>query len=206
MPGYAVSNPPYARKIKIVIAGGFATGKTTLVNTVSEVAPILTEELMTRAGERVDTLEGVQGKATTTVAMDIGRVTLPREHGPEIVVMLIGVPGQFRFKGLWNDLSRGATGAVVLTDTRRLPDAFDAVAYFERRQMPFSIAVNLFDGAPRYLLDEVRDALDLGAKVPVMACDARDRESVRDVLIELVQHARDRKTTAPVHAPLGARR
>lgn len=196
---------PRLRKLKIVVSGGFGTGKTTLVGAISEVRPLFTEAPMTQASEGIDTLEGVESKSTTTVAMDFGRITLPTPGtDPDIVLMLFGTPGQDRFNRIWDDLSHRAGGAVVLVDTRRLEDAFDVVAYFEARQLPFLVAVNLFDHAPRYLLDEVRAALRLDQGVPVVACDARDRHSVRDVLIDLVRHALYRLPASPYTA-LGAR-
>ncbi|MEV4441817.1 ATP/GTP-binding protein [Streptomyces sp. NPDC049577] len=172
--------------LKVLVAGGFGVGKTTLVGAVSEIRPLRTEELLTEAGRPVDDLGGVEGKTTTTVAMDFGRITL-RE---DLVLYLFGTPGQDRFWFLWDELARGALGAVVLADTRRLEDCFAAVDYFERRDIPFTLAVNVFDGADRYPEEAVRDALDLDASVPVVMCDARERESVKKVLVSIVEHAR----------------
>ncbi|MBT2411774.1 ATP/GTP-binding protein [Streptomyces sp. ISL-12] len=171
--------------LKILVAGGFGVGKTTLVGSVSEIRPLRTEELLTEAGRPVDDLSGVEGKHTTTVAMDFGRITL-REG---LVLYLFGTPGQERFWFMWDELSEGALGAVVLADTRRLEDCFAAIDYFERRAIPFVVGVNCFDGAPRYPVDAVRRALDLDEEVPMAMCDARDRESVKSVLIDVVQHA-----------------
>ncbi|MEU4656971.1 ATP/GTP-binding protein [Streptomyces sp. NPDC023723] len=171
--------------LKILVAGGFGVGKTTLVGAVSEIRPLRTEELLTEAGRPVDDLSGVEGKHTTTVAMDFGRITL-REG---LVLYLFGTPGQERFWFMWDELSEGALGAVVLADTRRLEDCFAAVDYFERRSIPFVVGVNCFEGAARYPVDAVRRALDLDESVPMVLCDARDRESVKDVLIGVVQHA-----------------
>ncbi|MER5431494.1 ATP/GTP-binding protein [Streptomyces sp. NPDC002588] len=173
--------------LKILVAGGFGVGKTTLVGAVSEIKPLRTEEYLTEAGRPVDDLTGVERKHTTTVAMDFGRITL-RE---DLVLYLFGTPGQERFWFMWDELSEGALGAVVLADTRRLDDCFAAVDYFERRAIPFLIAVNCFEGAARYPEDDVRRALDLDDDVPVILCDARDRRSVRDVLVGVVQHAMD---------------
>ncbi|MFG2575196.1 ATP/GTP-binding protein [Streptomyces sp. NPDC048481] len=173
--------------LKILVAGGFGVGKTTLVGAVSEIRPLRTEEHLTEAGRPVDDTTGVEGKHTTTVAMDFGRITL-RE---DLVLYLFGTPGQERFWFMWDELSEGALGAVVLADTRRLDDCFAAVDYFERRSIPFLIAVNCFEGAVRYPEQDVRGALDLDDDVPVMLCDARDRISVRDVLVGVVQHAMD---------------
>jgi signal recognition particle receptor subunit beta len=160
-------------------------GKTTLVGAVSEIRPLRTEELLTEAGRPVDDVSGVEAKRTTTVAMDFGRITL-RE---DLVLYLFGTPGQERFWFMWDELSEGALGAVVLADTRRLEDCFAAVDYFERRSIPFLVGVNCFEGAPRYPAEDVRQALDLEDDVPLLLCDARDRESVKEVLIGVVEHA-----------------
>jgi uncharacterized protein len=186
----ARSEAPVA--LKILIAGGFGVGKTTLVGSVSEIQPLRTEELLTEAGRPVDDLTGVEAKNTTTVAMDFGRIDLR----PGLALYLFGTPGQDRFWFLWDELAQGAIGAVVLADTRRLADCFPAVDYFERRGMPFVVAVNCFDGSRRYPPDEVRDALDLGPDIPVVLCDARSRGSARDVLIALVEHALGARGTA----------
>lgn len=171
--------------LKILVAGGFGVGKTTLVGAVSEIRPLRTEERLTEAGRPVDDTAGVEGKTTTTVAMDFGRITL-RE---DLVLYLFGTPGQDRFWFLWDELAQGALGAVVLADTRRLEDCFAAVDYFERREIPFTVAVNCFEGADRFPIRTVRAALDLDPEVPVLMCDARDRSSVRDVLVTVVEHA-----------------
>ncbi|CAM5711887.1 GTP-binding protein [Streptomyces purpurascens] len=171
--------------LKILVAGGFGVGKTTLVGAVSEIRPLRTEELLTEAGRPIDDTSGVEGKNTTTVAMDFGRITL-RE---DLVLYLFGTPGQERFWFMWDELSEGALGAVVLADTRRLEDCFAAVDYFERRSIPFLVGVNCFEGAPRYPIEDVRQALDLDDDVPLLMTDARDRESVKETLIGVVQHA-----------------
>ncbi|MEV5613265.1 ATP/GTP-binding protein [Streptomyces sp. NPDC052225] len=171
--------------LKILVAGGFGVGKTTLVGAVSEIRPLRTEELLSEAGRPVDDTRHVEGKHTTTVAMDFGRITL-RE---DLVLYLFGTPGQDRFWFLWDELATGALGAVVLADTRRLEDCFAAVDYFERRSIPFVVGVNCFEGAARYPADSVRQALDLDPGVPVLLCDAREKESVKDVLIGVVEHA-----------------
>nr|BFD86006.1 ATP/GTP-binding protein [Streptomyces sp. Xyl84] len=172
--------------LKILVAGGFGVGKTTFVGAVSEIRPLRTEEMLTEAGRPVDDLSGVEGKRTTTVAMDFGRITL-RE---DLVLYLFGTPGQERFWFMWDELSEGALGAVVLVDTRRLEDCFAAVDYFERRSIPFVVGVNCFEGAARHPAEAVRRALDLDDGVPVLLCDARDRESVKEILVGVVQHAR----------------
>ena len=172
--------------IKVLIAGGFGAGKTTMVGAVPETKPLRTEEVLTDKGVGIDDLSGVEAKNTTTVAMDFGRITF----GDEYVLYLFGTPGQERFWFVWDELSVGALGAVVLADTRRLADCFPSVDYFERRGTPFIVAVNCFEGAHTYELDEVKLALQLGdGNVPVLLCDARRRDSGKEVLITLVQHA-----------------
>jgi signal recognition particle receptor subunit beta len=168
---------------KIVVAGGFGVGKTTLVGAISEVRPLRTEETLTSAGVSHDDVAGVEDKTTTTVAMDFGRITLAGRR----VLYLFGTPGQERFWFMWDDLAYGALGAVVLADTRRLADCFASVDYFEKRRLPFVVAINCFDGAHRYDPAEVRAALELGPRVPVVLCDARQAESAKNVLITLVE-------------------
>ncbi|MEU5921534.1 GTP-binding protein [Streptomyces sp. NPDC004288] len=195
--GRSSRKKPYVEPVtlKILVAGGFGVGKTTLVGAVSEIRPLRTEEILSEAGRPVDDLHGVETKTTTTVAMDFGRITL-RE---DLVLYLFGTPGQDRFWFLWDELAQGALGAIVLADTRRLEDSFAAIDYFERRGIPFTVAVNCFEGARRFPAESVRGALDLDPEVELLMCDARDRESVKDVLVAVVQHAlvlADRTPTA----------
>ncbi|WP_422771021.1 GTP-binding protein [Plantactinospora sp. WMMC1484] len=171
--------------VKILIAGGFGVGKTTLVGAVSETRPLRTEEVLTEEGHSVDDLSGVETKTTTTVAMDFGRISIT----DDLVLYLFGTPGQDRFWFVWDELALGALGAVVLADTRRLADCFPSVDYFEKHGTPFVVAVNCFEGARRYELDEVTQALSLDPGVPVMLCDARSRKSGKEVLIAVVEHA-----------------
>jgi len=171
--------------LKILVAGGFGVGKTTLVGAVSEIRPLHTEEELTEAGRPFDDTGGVETKSTTTVAMDFGRITIHEQ----LALYLFGTPGQHRFWFLWDELARGALGAVVLVDTRRLRDSFAAVDYFERRGIPFVVAVNRFEDAERHDLETVREALDLDPGVPVLDCDARSRTSASEVLVSVVEHA-----------------
>ncbi|WP_405010748.1 GTP-binding protein [Kitasatospora sp. NBC_01539] len=171
--------------LKILVAGGFGVGKTTLVGSVSEIRPLRTEERLTAAGRGIDDLGGVERKTTTTVAMDFGRITI-REG---LSVYLFGTPGQDRFWFLWDELAQGALGAVVLADTRRLTDCFPAVDFFEHRGIPFVVAVNRFAGTRDFRPEEVARALDLDGGTPVVVCDARHRASGKDVLVNLVEHA-----------------
>ncbi|MET9711760.1 ATP/GTP-binding protein [Nocardiopsis alba] len=178
--------------VKIIVAGGFGAGKTTLVGAVSEITPLSTEEVMTEASYGVDDLGGVENKTTTTVALDFGRITI----NDDIVLYLFGTPGQDRFWFMWDELVEGALGAVVLADTRRLDTCFHAVDFFEQRGVPFVVAVNRFDGSTPYRAEEVREALDLPDGVPVLVADARERESAKEVLVSLVTHVIDGRRPA----------
>jgi len=184
---------PFLTQFKIVIAGGFGAGKTTLVGSISEIEPLTTEEIITAASIDTDDLAGIEGKTTTTVALDFGRRTFPHQ---QMVLYLFGTPGQERFWFMWDDLCRGTLGAVVLADTRRLQDSFGPIDFFERRGLPFVVAVNEFEGAHRYPESKLRTALRLGAAVPLLLCDAREPQSVREVLITLVKYVIDRSAAA----------
>ncbi|CAM5484105.1 MULTISPECIES: GTP-binding protein [Streptomyces] len=180
------------RSVKVMIAGGFGTGKTTMVRSVSDIKPLTTEETLTQASADVDRLIGVADKTETTVSLDFGKIGI----NDSLVLYLFGTPGQERFWFLWNGLFKGALGAVVLVDTRRLASSFRAIEEMERQNVPFVIALNVFPDSKDYPVDEIRDALDIPGHIPVVAFDARDRSASRDVLVTLIHHLRDRSAAA----------
>jgi len=187
-----VSDQSLPTSVKLLVAGGFGVGKTTFIGSVSEIEPLTTEELITEASVGIDDLDGLPSKTTTTVAFDFGRISL----SSELVLYLFGTPGQDRFWFMWDELSAGALGAVILADTRRLEASFSALDFFESRGIKFIVAVNQFEGGFRYEPEEIRAALELKPHVPVIVCDARVQRSATTVLVALIRHLLEDADTA----------
>jgi len=185
---FATTKDRQAASTKIVVAGGFGVGKTTLVGSVSEIDPLRTEALVTNESEGVDDLAAVPTKGTTTVAMDFGRLTLAED----LVLYLFGTPGQRRFWFMWDDLCRGAIGAIVMVDVARLDDCFSPLDYFESKGIPFIVAVNQFDGVQQYPTEEIAAALALSPEIPIISIDARDRDSAKGALVRVTEYALQR--------------
>lgn len=191
MPSEGLSVADQVSAVKFVVAGGFGVGKTTFIGAVSEVRPLTTEAAMTSVSDGVDDGSMVTSKTTTTVALDFGRISID----PTLILYLFGTPGQERFGFMWDDLAVGAIGGIALVDTRRIDDSFVAIDWFEARKVPFIVAVNTFDGAEQFSMDEIREALGIPDAVPVVGCDARSKEDVKSVLLGLVDHLV--RTTTP---------
>jgi uncharacterized protein len=193
----SVAHALSARAVKILIAGGFGVGKTTMVGSVSEIRPLRTEEMLTELSSGVDDLSGVENKTATTVALDFGRITI----NPDLILYLFGTPGQERFWFMWDELAYEALGAVVLADTRQLESCFAAVDFFERRKIPFMVAVNCFDNSPVYEVHEVREALSIDNAIPAVLCDVRRRNSSKEVLVTLLEYliGLTKSATAPAN-------